>query len=169
MLTSATDVVAMLRWGASEKDKYQSQLPAYIEAASEWVERTTGPFESGTQTHVADGGCGKILLPIRPASVTSVMVGEEAVTDYTVDLNAGIVYAAFADGRQNVTITYTVGGPVPAPVKLAATMLACHLWEVASQKGPALDNEWTAVPTGFAVPNRVKELLAPYTQMPGFA
>lgn len=168
MLTTTADVVAMLRWGASEKDKYQSQLPAYIEAASEWVERTAGPFESGTQTHTADGG-PSVTLPVLAAAVTAVTVGGSPVTEFTVDVNAGIVYGPFTRGRQNVIITYTVGGPVPAPVKLAATMLACHLWEVASQKGPALDNEWTAVPTGFAVPNRVKELLAPYTQMPGFA
>lgn len=52
----------------------------------------------------------------------------------------------------------------PAPVKLATLMLLDHLWE--TQRGPSatpLDVD-TGAPTGlgYAVPNRVLELLGPY-------
>lgn len=52
----------------------------------------------------------------------------------------------------------------PAPVRLATLMLLDHLWE--TQRGPAsspVDDDLGAPGTfGFAVPNRVLELLAPY-------
>lgn len=52
----------------------------------------------------------------------------------------------------------------PAPVKLATLFLLDHWWE--TQRGPAatpLDDDFTTGPgVGFAIPNRVLELLDPY-------
>ena len=52
----------------------------------------------------------------------------------------------------------------PAPVKVATLILLDHLWE--TQRGPSsnpVDTETgTPYTFGFAIPNRVLELLAPY-------
>lgn len=191
-LTTISDVAEMLRWSAAETTKYSGQLPAYIDAASQVIEDRSGPFEARTVQHIADGGA-TIMLPHRPTDVTSVEVAGaagltlvygyvvptesfSAVDGWTVNLNAGIVYGPFPPGRQNIRVTFTVGypqvseaDPIPPAVRWAATALVCHMWAIASQRGPGLPEDYTAVPTGFLVPNAVKEALAPFTQMPGFA
>lgn len=64
----------------------------------------------------------------------------------------------------NEWVATRVSDTSPAPVRLATLMLLDHLWE--TQRGPAsnpVDEELGTPSTfGFAVPNRVLELLAPY-------
>lgn len=64
----------------------------------------------------------------------------------------------------NEWVATRVSDTSPAPVRLATLMLLDHLWE--TQRGPAsnpVDDELGTPGTfGFAVPNRVLELLAPY-------
>lgn len=64
----------------------------------------------------------------------------------------------------NEWVAKRVSDTSPAPVRLATLMLLDHLWE--TQRGPAsnpVDEELgTPGSFGFAVPNRVLELLAPY-------
>lgn len=170
-LTIAAKVTSLLRWGTAETTKFSTQLDDFINAATEIVEAEAGPFEPVTLTYTADGG-DSVALPKRVLSVTSVTVGGTAVAaaNYTVDVNAGIVYGPFASGRQNVVVTYEAGmDPVPASVEFATRSLVAHMWSVASQRGPGLPEDFTAVPTGFLVPNAVKEALAPYKAAPGFA
>lgn len=186
-LTTTDEVIAQLRWGDAETTKYQSQLPGYIDAASEIIEAEAGPFEERTVVHIADGG-PSIQLPLRVNSVTQVQIASDAgggdwvdgyfvpsdgwaaVSDWTVDLNAGIIYGPFERGRQNVRVTYEVGmETIPASVTFATTALVAHMWAIASQRGPGLPEDYTSVPTGFLVPNVVKEALAQYRTMPGFA
>lgn len=168
-LTTSEAVTEMLRWGAPEKAKYEAQLPGYIAAASEIVEAEAGPFEPRTIVHVADGG-PSVTLPFRANAVVSVTVDDSPVTGWVADLGAGIVYGPFPRGRQNVVVQFTTGFEViPASVTFATTSLVAHMWAIASQRGPGLPEDYTSVPTGFLVPNVVKEALAPFKTMPGFA
>lgn len=168
-LTTAADVANVLRWSAAENTKYASQLDEYVDAASEAIEAEYGPFDAVTVTHKADGGAS-VALPSRVNAVSSVTVDGVATTAYTVDLNAGIVYGPFTAGRQNVTVVYTAGdAEIPASVALAAAMLAAHLWQVGSQRTADVETGYLTVPSGFAWPNRVRELLEQFATMPGFA
>lgn len=170
-LTTPEDVSALLRWGTAEKAKYADQLPALIAAAEDIIVAETGPIESTAVTHVADGG-RSVTVPQRVTSVTSVTVDGTLIDadEYTVDAAAGIIYGPFSSGRGNVTVVYQTGyAEVPPAVKFAATALVAHMWNVTSQRGPGFPEDYTAAPTGFLVPNVVKEALAPYSQMPGFA
>lgn len=64
----------------------------------------------------------------------------------------------------NEWVAMRVADTSPAPVKLATLLLLDHLWN--TQRGGAFTpvDEETGTPYtfGFAVPNRVLELLAPY-------
>lgn len=156
----------MLRWNDAEKTRHSGAIQAYIDAASELVEAEAGPFEARTVVHVSDGG-RSIALPTSVTSVTTVEVGGVETTDYTVNLGAGIVYGPFSRGSQNVTITYETGyAEVPAAAKLAATMIAVDKWAIASQRAPRLDDQ---VDPTYLLPKVVRELLAPFKTMPGFA
>lgn len=170
-LTTPDDVAAMLRWSEAEKQKYAPQLTGLIAAAQNIIENETGPIATTTVTHVADGG-RSVTVPQRVNTVTSVTVDGTLVDedDYIVDAAAGIIYGPFSSGRGNVTVVYETGyATVPDAVKFAATTLVVHMWNVTSQRGSGLPEDYTAAPTGFLVPNVVKEALAPYSQMPGFA
>lgn len=170
-LTTVADVAALLRWSTDELTKYGDQIGGFIDVAQAIVEQETGPIEETSVTHVADGG-RSVTVPQRVTAVTSVTVDGTVLdaADYTVDAGAGIIYGPFSYGRGNVTVVYTTGyTEVPPAIKFAATTLVVHMWNVASQRGPGLAEDYTAAPTGFLVPNVVKEALAPYSRMPGFA
>lgn len=185
-LTTVDDVAAMLRWGAAERAKFQSDLALYIAAASEIVEFEAGPVEPRTVTQLADGA-GSVLLSNRVTLVQSVQAqtgdtggawvdgyfvptdGWSSVDGWTVDLAAGIVHGPFSVGHQNIRVTYTSGlDPIPESLKLAATMIAADKWAIASQRAPGLDDQ---VDPSYLIPRAVRDLLAPWkaTQMPGFA
>ncbi|AEW94598.1 MULTISPECIES: hypothetical protein [Streptomycetaceae] len=103
---------------------------------------------------------------------------------YTVDYSTGQITrrtfggqaAMFAIGAKNVKIVYTAGRPgsVPYTVRLGALELIRHMWQMTQQGGrpkfggSAMEGD-TAVPTGFALPDRVVELWAPYRRPPGIA
>lgn len=77
------------------------------------------------------------------------------------DLDELIVYVAAG----NEWIATRVADTTPAPVRLATLELIRHLWD--SQRGPQStplsgDDIVTASGVGYAVPNRVLELLGPY-------
>lgn len=64
----------------------------------------------------------------------------------------------------NEWVATRVSDTSPAPVKVATLILLDHLWE--TQRGPATsplsDEMVTVASAGYAIPNRVLELLAPY-------
>lgn len=64
----------------------------------------------------------------------------------------------------NEWVATRVSDTSPAPVKVATLILLDHLWE--TQRGPSSnpvdDETGTPYTFGFAIPNRVLELLAPY-------
>ena len=101
--------------------------------------------------------------------------------DYTIGRIVRRAYnaeAMFPIGTNNVQVIYTAGlAAVPANVRLATLMLVQHLWGTSqlNKNGarPSLggDDSFTQNPfgSGFAVPNRVRELLQASPRVPGIA
>lgn len=158
-----------------------------IVAATPVVERLCGPVLQRTRTITRSGGKSGVLLPDHlpdGAVITSVVENDVAITDFFVNTAAGIVYAGtrtqsrqFLAGMQNITVTYTVGyaaGEVPKPIQLAVRALV-KIWFQQDQSSgrPSFDDAGESdsftVPQGFAVPRKVREMLAPYQRPAGFA
>lgn len=162
--------------GANEAD-----LEKYIEAATPVIENITGPLIVRTRVFSCDGGDWAVVLGSAFSAVTSVVESGVTVTDYVADPSSGIVYAGttaaqreFRDGVQNVVVTVTVGAAdVPANVQLATRELVRFWWQQGRQGNrPGFGNEGISeldVPSGFAVPRRVIELLQANPRSPGFA
>lgn len=86
--------------------------------------------------------------------------------------------AYWARGAKNIKVVYTAGRAedVPYTVRLGTLELIRHLWQMTQQGGrpkfggSALDGvDGPAVPTGFALPQRVIELWSTYRRPPGIA
>jgi hypothetical protein len=102
---------------------------------------------------------------------------------YTLDLGSGRIVRRdsaagtrpFPMGDGAVQVTYVAGrATVPANIRLAALELIRHLYQLTQQGGrPAFGGgaaeEGPWAPSGFAVPTRVLELLAPHQRPPGMA
>ncbi|WP_331719491.1 hypothetical protein OG693_39685 (plasmid) [Streptomyces sp. NBC_01259] len=161
------------------------ELTLYIEAATDAVERHTGPIITREVTEQVNA-CG-IGLPLTRmpvvglTSITPALAGGLAVNveDLTVDAEAGVLYrldgGAFSGGPWTVTYTAGRGDSVPPTVQLATLLLIQHLWSTkygASRgQGPSMDYSVNEPMPGFgyAIPNRVLTLLEPYQQPFGFA
>lgn len=120
-------------------------------------------------------------------SVTEQPLGtQQNAFGFTVDYNTGQMTrrtfggeaAYWARGAKNIKVVYTAGrqGPLPWSVRLGALEMIRHLFQLTQQGGrpkfnsSALDgSDGPAVPTGFAVPQRVVELLSGYQRPPGIA
>lgn len=160
---------------------YDADLESYIEAATPVIENITGPIVERNVTYTVDGGRGAIVLPTPFSALVSIVESGVTVTDTVADGAAGVIHAGttvgarcFAGGRQNVTVTVKVGvAYVPANVALAARELIRFWWQQGRQGNrPQFGNEGTYepdVPSGFAVPRRVIELLQANSRLPGFA
>jgi hypothetical protein len=81
----------------------------------------------------------------------------------------------FADGTKNVKVVYTAGrAGVPYSIRLGVLELVRHMWQLTQQGGrPKFGGAGyesdAVVPTGFALPQRVLELWAPFRRPPGVA
>lgn len=155
-------------------------------------EQHTEFFDGGTSTIVPD------WLPLSSAQSVTEFYGlsqfplteqplgaQETAFSFTVDYDTGQITrrtfggepARFAAGTKNIKVVYTAarGGPIPWSVRLGSLELIRHLWQLTQQGGlqrvgmPAVDAESGRVPTGFAVPQRVRELWQPYKRPPGIA
>ena len=162
------------------------ELRLFISAATQVIEYLAGNILSQSVSDTFDGGYSTVLLTQQPInSVTSVT--ENGVTlpasAYSTNLTAGTVsriigttWYAFLPGKQNVTVTYSTGSAiVPASVQLAARELVRHWWQFGQQgQRPAFGTNAIAefdglMVAGYAVPNRVVQLLAPHQGIPGMA
>lgn len=180
-LISVDDAATGLQWSAADLQKHRESLSLYVAAATEVIEDITGAVLIRTVTQTADGGRTGVALWERPSSIVSVTVDGATVTDFIPNLNAGIVYAdrhgsRFADGIQNIVITYKVGSErVPPSIQLAAKELVRHLWQI-GQQAAGLATGYAPNPqqmgqtrSGFAVPRRVIELCGNHYALPGIA
>ena len=162
------------------------ELRLFISAATQVIEYLAGNILSQSVSDTFDGGYSTVLLTQQPInSVTSVT--ENGVTlpasAYSTNLTAGTVsriigntWYAFLPGKQNVTVTYSTGSAiVPASVQLAARELVRHWWQFGQQgQRPAFGTNAIAefdglMVAGYAIPNRVVQLLAPHQGIPGMA
>jgi hypothetical protein len=183
-ILTIADARAALRLPAADTTPNADLTATYIPAVTTIVEDIAGPQTAHAGlTWTADGGVPSILLPTAATAVTSVVengVTLTAVSDYTVDLVAGIVHRGsylvpflFFNGVQNITITYDAAVTTPKNVVLAARIILAHLWQ-ADQQGArpqfgTNEVEVVVTPSGYAVPRRAYELLRPTPDVPGFA
>jgi hypothetical protein len=85
--------------------------------------------------------------------------------------------ALFAAGAKNIKIVYTSGraAQLPFTVRLGALELIRHWWQQTQQGGrpkfgsSGMDGDSSGVSMGFAIPDRVVELWAPFRRAPGIA
>jgi hypothetical protein len=154
-----------------------AELRTHLVAATDWIERAIGgPVSVQTFTEYVPVSGWWIVPAYKPlVSVTSLTPQLGAALDssaFVVDtLRNGIriLWGAFTGWY---TLVYRAGySPVPERIKLAGLILAAHLWQTQNGGGglpyPG-DSEMAHFGQGFAVPNRVKELLAP-DRIPGIA
>jgi hypothetical protein len=157
-----------------------AELADVLSAARDVVEAAVGSLatQTITETH-RNMASDVVILNHRPAGVlVSIDVraypGSGKVTqdllDYDLDPESGLLrlasgYPIFGD----VTVSYTSGfETVPYAVWLATLIIGAHLWETqrGAQPLPLQGGEPDLLSSGsgYAVPNRAAELLAPYAR-----
>ena len=194
-LVTLADVKDYLRISTTSDD---TQLQDYIDAVTPVIEDITGPIVNKQYTEVYDGGVSRIQVRHFPVvsvdtltevygqtlyTLTQVTLGSSTSTwSYTFDASTGLIVrrafnveAMFPIGANNVSITYTAGrSTVPANVALAAKMTIQHLWSQTrfnrngARPGLGGDDIWQPG-MGFAIPNRVRELLQNEQRIAGIA
>ncbi|NYV72984.1 phage gp6-like head-tail connector protein [Streptomyces sp. UH6] len=179
-LLTLDDAKAQLNITGTGEDE---ELQAYVDAVGPVIERLIGPWEPRQVSEVVDGGQALALRVTPVISVTSVVPfpgGQAAdVGGLALDEQAGLVVRADGGrlpGRWRVTYTAGRAEPVPATVNLAARILVQHLWRTQrAARGPVFGggddySVSAAVPgLGYAVPNRVLELLEQWRLPPAVA
>ncbi len=164
---------------------HDTELQKYIDALTAPIERYVGPVENRSVSEVIEGRSSTLCLTNVPAvsltSIVPVLTGGQAINvgDVYLDGTKGIVRkldgSSFCGGLW--TVTYTAGrGSVPETIRLAALILLQHLWR--TQYGAARGNVGGGddfdvtepiVGWGYAIPNRVLQLLEAYKVPPAVA
>lgn len=160
------------------------ELQAYIESLTEVIEGYIGPVENRAVTDIVDGR-GSLLQLLHPpvvslTSVTPVLAGGQSldVAQLHVDPSSGTVRrldgGRFTGGPW--TVVYQAGrGSIAPTINLAARILLQHLWRTkngGARGGARADDFDVTEPVvgfGYAVPNRVLQLLESFKQPPGIA
>lgn len=160
------------------------ELQAYIDAVTAPIENLVGVVEEREITETVNGAGTTLCLLKVPAlalvSVNPQLTGGTAldVAQLHLDGATGIV-RRLNGGRFHGgpwTVTYSAGrAEIPATVKLAARILVQHLWrtQYGSARGQGSSDDFSVnepIPGfGYAVPNRVLQLLEAYKLPPGVA
>ncbi|MCX5112208.1 phage gp6-like head-tail connector protein [Streptomyces sp. NBC_00378] len=160
-----------------------TELEAYIEALTAPIERLVGPVETREFTETVEGKAASLCLTWIPA-VALVSITPTVGTGGALDLSSVVLDPATGIVRHRAgtfagtlwTVTYTAGrGTVPPTINLAARLLLQHLWRTqygAARGGGGADDYAVTEPIpgfGYAIPNRVLELLEAYKVPPGVA
>lgn len=159
------------------------ELQAYIDAVTPVIERHVGPVETRPVTETIEGRGATMCLAQIPAvalvSVTPALTagGPLELSGLFLDAPKGIVYHRTGTFAGTLwTVVYTAGrGAVPPTINLAARLLVAHLWRTqygSARGGGGSDDYAVTEPVpgfGYAVPNRVLELLEPYKLPSGVA
>jgi hypothetical protein len=159
------------------------ELQDYIDSLTSVVERFTGPVLTRQITEQVEGSGGLLCLTHTPVvalvSVTPVLPAGAALDVSGLVLNSatGLLRRQSGTWAGVWSCVYTAGRgtEVPPTINLAARLLLQHLWR--TQYGPArggggADDYSVTEPIpgfGYAVPNRVLELLEPFRLPPGVA
>ncbi|MFE2132238.1 hypothetical protein ACFW9X_03165 [Streptomyces sp. NPDC059466] len=163
------------------------ELQVYVDALTPAIERHVGPVENRAVTETVDGRGPTICVTQVPVvsltSLTPILAGglTLATGDVVIDGDSGVIRrlngGRFAGGPW--TVVYTAGRvTVPPTIKLAALILLQHLWRTQYGASRGLssigggDDYNVTEPVagwGYAIPNRVLELLEPYKVPPGVA
>jgi hypothetical protein len=152
-----------------------AELLGFIDTAQEIVEQLVGPVEPRTVTETFYCN-GSVFLSYTPViSITS-------VTEYAATVGTSF-YALDGDelirmdGRSwygshgaPLTVVYQAGrayGSLPAALAWGIKEETAHLWRTTqSQRGGRSRGEEPAAPIGYALPNRVREAIAPFMKIP---
>ncbi|MFJ1808543.1 MULTISPECIES: head-tail connector protein [unclassified Streptomyces] len=168
-----------------DTDTHDLELQLYVDSLDAVIEGYVGVVEQREVTDVLTGG-GPALSVLHPPllSVTTLAGGAPGgSTSYAADsltvTPAGII--GLLDGScfpiGSYTVTYTAGrATTPPTVKLAALILLQHLWRTqygATRVPVGGADDWSVTDPipgfGYAVPNRVLQLLEPFKLPPGVA
>ena len=164
-----------------------TELQAYVDSVTAVIERYVGPVENRTVTETVDGRGQLLAVTQVPAvsltSLTPILTGglALAVGDLHLDGAAGVIRRL--DGGNFYggpwTAVYVAGrgtGPTPPTINLAGRILIQHLWrtQYGAARGTSGGGDDYAVTEpvagwGYAVPNRVLQLLEAYKVPPGVA
>ncbi|MCW2957130.1 MAG: hypothetical protein JWO69_1999 [Thermoleophilia bacterium] len=145
-----------------EAPDYEADLAGLVAAVSLHLQRAYGAPMPGTKTVKVWQQGGTVILPLG-ATVTAVTSGAIALTGWEHNAEAGLLHGVYSYGQ--VEVTYTV--PVLPDVREAALLVIKHAWNsrtgaLVTEYGAVTDERYAANPSGYFVPNRAKELLAPY-------
>ncbi|TXS30730.1 phage gp6-like head-tail connector protein [Streptomyces sp. ms191] len=167
-----------------ESTDHDTELTGYVNALTASIERHVGPVLNRSVAEVLEGRSPTLCLTSVPAvaltSILPVLTSGQAVDVSSVHLDGATGIVRRLDGgtfRGGLwTVTYTAGrGEIPATIKTAALILLQHLWR--TQYGAArgagraddFDVNEPAPGWGYAIPNRVLQLLEPYKIAPAVA
>jgi hypothetical protein len=147
-------------------------LRLYIAATTNVIEHLTGPLLGETRVETYDGdGTTALALFAYPTAITSVVQSGVTLSSDVYEVGMGGILwrrTGYWPARPgSIVVTYTVGSDpniIPPNVTLAAYEQLRHLWQVGRvPTRPAIGGDpapgYTTTPMGFAVPNRVIELL----------
>jgi hypothetical protein len=183
-LLTLDDAKAQLNITSTAND---AELTAYVNSVDPVIERVIGPVTPREVTEVQDlprTGAACMVLRTTPVieltTVEPLLAGVPAVDvdGLVLDGDTGVVQRFDCRLlRGPLRVTYQAGrAEVPATVNLAARMLVQHLWRTQNRASPGLagggEDYSVSDPIpgmGYAVPNRVLELLEPYKLAPGVA
>lgn len=186
-LVTLLDVKEQLNKTRSTRVDNDAELQRHVDAVNGWLRRKCGPVlpETVTELVTQDPRTGDVRLSARPVlAVLSAtyagspvdIAGWAAPSEYgRITLPVG-VYPTAPVGYPGLAVTVRAGRvPVPAEIPLAGRQLVQHLWrlqrELSAAPPSAGDDVITVAGVGYAVPNRVMELLDGFLldELPGFA
>lgn len=160
------EVMAYLRMSPSSTNVDEAVLQATIDTAESLVAQRVGPLASGAQSSILFGG-PSFVLPTTTTAITSAtdLDGNAVTSGFRLGVGGVVTNSSCALGTW--TLVYTAGwAELPAPIRTAVLELVSHLWR--PQRGTATRPVDDSPAPGYLIPNRVRELLDPFT-LPGFA
>lgn len=159
------EAMAYLRTSATTTNVDPTVLQGLIDTAESMVSQRVGPLVSASQSTITFGG-PSFVLPTTTTAVTSAtdLDGNAVTIGFRIGVGGVVTNSSCSLGTW--TLVYTAGlGKMPAPIRTAVLELVRHLWrpQLGAMARATEDNA-----PGYLIPNRVRELLDPFT-LPGFA
>ena len=159
------EAMAYLRTSVTTTNVDLTVLQGLIDTAESMVSQRVGPLVSASQSTITFGG-PSFVLPTTTTAVTSAtnLDGNAVTTGFRIGVGGVVTNSSCSLGTW--TLVYTAGWvEMPAPIRTAVLELVRHLWrpQLGAMARATEDNA-----PGYLIPNRVRELLDPFT-LPGFA